>query len=65
MLPFARRYNRYDVFFTINRTVKKHWYSDTNVYLKAQHFIAYMKVSKEKLFKLRMIEFLLVLASLE
>ena len=28
-------------------------------------FIAYMKVSKEKLFMLRMIEFLLLLSSLE
>ena len=29
------------------------------------HFIAYVKVSKEKLFMLRMIEFLLLLSSLE
>ena len=29
------------------------------------HFIAYMKVSKKKLFMLRMIEFLLLLSSLQ
>ena len=29
------------------------------------HFIAYMKVSKKKLFLLRMIEFLLLLSSLQ
>ena len=38
----------------------------TQTYIwKHSLFIAYMKVSKEKLFMLRMIEFLLLLTSLE
>ena len=38
----------------------------TQTYIwKHSHFIADMKVSKEKLFMLRMIEFLLLLSSLE
>ena len=38
--------------------------SPTSFY-QCGHFIAYMKVSKEKLFMLRMIEFLLLLSSLQ
>ena len=42
----------------LNRESKSH------VFSQCGHFIAYMKVSKEKLFMLRMIKFLLLLSSL-
>ena len=38
----------------------------TQMYIfEHSHFIAYMKVSKEKLFMMRMIEFLLLLTNLQ
>ena len=43
----------------LNRESKSH------VFFSVGHFIAYMKVSKEKLFMLRMTEFLVLLSSLE
>ena len=43
----------------LNRESKSH------VFSQCGHFIAYMKVSKETLFMLRMIEFLLLLSSLQ
>ena len=43
----------------LNRESKSH------VFSQCGHFIAYMKVSKEQLFMLRMIEFLLLLSSLQ
>ena len=39
--------------------------SNSHVFCQCCHFIAYMKVSKEKLFMLRMIEFLSLLSSLQ
>ena len=35
-LYISHLYTHYDVFTTTNRTVNRHWYSDTNVYLRAQ-----------------------------
>ena len=39
--------------------------SKSTLFSHGGHFIAYMKVSKEKLFMLRMIEFLLLLSSFQ
>ena len=47
------------VYAGLNRESKSH------VFCQCGHFIAYMKVSKEKSFMLRMIEFLLLLSSLQ
>ena len=45
-------YNHYNVFIKTDRTVNRHWYSDTNIYLWAYenaYLWAYVKVSEEKL----------------
>ena len=77
---FRQMHAKINIFYTVLvqniKNVKLHrqvdsvdaglnWESKSHVFFSIIHFIAYMKVSKEKLFMLRMIEFLLSLSSLQ
>ena len=45
----SHMYNHYDVFITTNRTVNRHWYSDTNAYLRAQSLYCIYKSFRGKI----------------